>query len=149
MKTTFKILPVILLLQLISSCALRAGGDTAVACPRVESIKTMPFRGDRGVDPAYDRLRFDGACEGVLVASLSDTQKMADPRQMPPDERFVVSDAALFILLERHGISVESVLPAEVAMRLKSRGILAYFDYVASPAGRDQVISRAKLQVGK
>lgn len=34
-------------------------------CPFVAAINTMPFRGERGVDAAYDRLRFDDACESV------------------------------------------------------------------------------------
>jgi hypothetical protein len=52
----------------------------------------MPFREERGVDPSYDRLRLDDACEVVLIRSLDNVEKMADPRQMPPDQRFAYFD---------------------------------------------------------
>jgi hypothetical protein len=104
----------------------------------------MPFRDERGLDVAYDRLRFDDPCETVLIESLGNLQKMRDPRQTPPDERFVVGDAALFILLWRRSWDIEQVLPHEVSAQLKDQGIAAYFDYVATPAGRRAVAARVE-----
>lgn len=149
MKTNGKILSLMFAAQLAASCASSSDVNVAMACPSVESIKTMPFRDERGVDGAYDRLRFDDSCEEMLISALSSTQKMADPRQMPPDERFVVADAALFVLLERRGIEVEAVVPEEVSKRMESQGIYAYFDYVASPAGRDRVTSKVRQLVNR
>ena len=130
--------------QFLGACASTADVGSTVSCPHVESIKTLPFRGERGVDPSYDRLRFDDACEVVLIRSLDSVKKMADPRQMPPDQRFAVGDAALFVLLERRGLEVEAVVPAEVAERMRRQGIYAYFDYVATPGGRSAMVSRVK-----
>lgn len=118
-------------------------------CPRVDAIRTMPFRDERGVDAASDQLRFNDACERDLLASLDDEHRMADPRQMPPDERFTVADAALFILLDRRSLAIEQVLPDDVAARLKDQGIYAYFDYVATPEGRSDIVDRAKRLVVK
>lgn len=118
-------------------------------CPRADAIKTMPFRDEHGIDAAYDKLRFEDACESELLVSLNDVRTMADPRQMPPDERFTVADAALFILLDRRSLAIEQVLPDDVAARMKGAGISAYFDYVATPQGRSEVVDRAKRLVVK
>jgi hypothetical protein len=48
------------------------------------------------------------------------------------------------VLLERKGLAVEAVVPAEVAERMRGQGIYAYFDYVATPGGRSAVVSRVK-----
>jgi len=121
----------------------------AARCPRVDAVKTMPFRDERGVDAAYDKLRFEGACEGGLLDALSDSRKMADPRQAPPYGGFAVADAALFILLQRRSIDVEQVLPDEVAARVKDRGVYAYFEYVATPDGRRDIVDRVERLVAK
>ncbi len=149
MKAVQQALPLVCAAQLLAACASTAEVDSSASCPEVESIRTMPFREERGIDVAYDRLRFDDACQFVLIRSLDNVKKMADPRQMPPDERFVVSDAALFILLDRRGLAVEAVVPEDVAARMKSQGIYAYFDYVATPAGRNTVISRVRQLIDK
>ncbi|HKS58137.1 MAG TPA: hypothetical protein VJS12_22770 [Steroidobacteraceae bacterium] len=115
-------------------------------CPLVGAINTIPFRGERGADAAYDRLRFDDACERVLFDSLDDAQRMPDPRQMPPEHRFTVADAALFILLQRRSIDVDQLLPPDVAARMQERGIEAYFDYVATPSGRSAIVDRVRYQ---
>ena len=147
MNASLSIVPLVIAAQLTASCALSRDVELTTTCPPVESIKTKPFRNERGIDSAYDKLRYDDACEGVLIRSLSNTKKMADPRQMPPDERFVVADAALFVLLERRSIAIEAVVPDEVAKRMNSQGIYAYFDYVASPSGREKVISQARRMI--
>ena len=121
----------------------------AARCPRVDAVKTMPFRDERGIDAAYDKLRFEGACEGGLLDALHDSRKMADPRQAPPYEGFSIADAALFILLERRSIELEQVLPDEVAARIKDRGVYAYFDYVATPKGRRDVVDRVERLVAR
>lgn len=149
MKPTPRALALICAAQLFGACASAAEVGSAANCPDVESIKTIPFRGERGVDPSFDRLRFDDACEAVLIRSLDNMKKMADPRQMPPDPRFVVGDAALFILLDRKGLAVEAVVPPDVAQRMKGQGIYAYFDYVATPSGRGSVVSRVKRLVDR
>lgn len=104
----------------------------------------MPFRFEYGIDPAYDRLRSDDACEYILVESLDDVSKMPDPRQAPIYEGFVVGDAALFMLLERRGLEFESVLPSDVSLKLETQGVCAYFSYVDTPAGRKSVIAKVK-----
>jgi len=104
----------------------------------------MPFHGKRGTDEAYDRLRFGTACEPVLIRELASDKKMPDPRQVPPDSRFSVGDAALFILLERHGVPIEAVVPADIAQRMNSEGIYAYFDFVNTRQGRESVAVSAK-----
>lgn len=125
-------------------CVSAPQPDDSGTCPTVASIKTIPFRGDKGIDAAFDRLRFDASCEPVLLESLASLERMEDPRQAPPVESFVVGDAALFILLDRHDISIQQILPAATAAKFSDRGVYAYFDFVLQPSNRMLVVSRAK-----
>jgi hypothetical protein len=128
----------------IAGCASLTGN-----CPLVASVKTMPMKETAGVDASYDKLVYDDRCEPTLMQALYDLTKMRDPRQAPFDSRFVVSDAAVFILLRRRNLNLESILPADVAGRLEERGVYAYFDYVETTAGRQFVIARVHELVGK
>ncbi|MBI1212272.1 MAG: hypothetical protein GC190_12470 [Alphaproteobacteria bacterium] len=123
---------------------VEAHASPRLSCPPVSSIHTMPFRGERGEDAAYDKLRFDVRCETTLLRALGSTKPMHDPRQMPIDERFVEGDAALLILIERHNLHVEQVLPESWAARWKEDGMYAYFDYVSTKEGRADVTRRLK-----
>lgn len=137
-------LKMLLSLGIILSASGCASSSLEVGCPAVESVKTIPIKDGSGYDDVYERLLRDDTCEPQLIRALSDTRKMKDPRQAPIDSRFAVSDAAIFILLRRHQLGVESILPVEVADRLKDEGIYAYFDFVSTPAGRRFVITRVK-----
>lgn len=101
------------------------------------------------LDAAYDKLRFDGACEGGLLDALGDTREMTDPRQAPPYDGFTIADAALFILLERRSIGLDQVLPRDMAARIEDRGVYAYFEYVTTPEGRRDVVERVERLVAK
>lgn len=125
----------LLSLGIILSANACASSSLSGECPAVESVKTIPFKDGSGYDDVYERLVRDDACEPLLIRALDDTRKMKDPRQAPIDPRFAVSDAAVFILLRRLQLHVESVLPVEVANRLKDQGIFAYFDFVSAPEG--------------
>ena len=118
-------------------------GETGV-CPEVASVRLIPLKKGSGSDPVYERLIQDDNCEAKLIQALDDLTKMRDPRQAPIETRFVVSDAAVFILLNRRRVEIETILPDKVAAQWESRGIYAYFDYVATPAGRRDVIARVK-----
>lgn len=137
-------LKILLSLGIILSASGCASSSLEVECPPVESVKTIPFKEGSGYDAAYERLVRDDTCEPGVIRALSDVRKMKDPRGTPTDSRFAVSDAAIFIMLERHQVNVESILPVEVADRLKDQGIYAYFDFVSTPAGREFVITKVK-----
>ncbi|MBI1212268.1 MAG: hypothetical protein GC190_12450 [Alphaproteobacteria bacterium] len=132
------------LAAIFSAQAEAAEPERPKPCPAVRSIKMMPFRAEHGVDAAYDRLRDDAGCEQLLLDTLTSLKPMADPRQMAPEEGFVEGDAALFVLLERHHLEFEQVLPPEQAEDFRNSGIFAYFAYVATQSGRADVIARTK-----
>lgn len=134
----------LLSLGIILSASGCATGSFESGCPAVESVKIIPYKEGLGYDAAYERLVRDDTCEPGLIRALSDVKKMKDPRQAPVDPRFAVSDAAVFILLRRHQVNVKSILPIEVAKRLKDQGIYAYFDFVSTPAGRKFVIAKVE-----
>ena len=137
-------LKILLSMGIVLSTNACASSSHKGECPAVESVKTIPFKDGTGYDDVYERLIRDDACEARLIRALGDTRKMKDPRQAPIDPRFAVSDAAVFIFLRRHQLRVESILPVEVADRLKDQGIFAYFDFVSTPEGRKFVITRVK-----
>ena len=147
MRTTRTTIDLLILLPLLGGCA--AAAEDSSVCPTVASVKLMPMKPGLRADPAYERLLRDDNCEATLIRALDDLTKMRDPRQAPIEYRFVVSDAALFILVDRRHIEIETLLPDEVRANWESRGIYAYFDFVATPAGRQYVITRVKEVLAK
>jgi len=117
------------------------------ACPIISSVKQIPFRDKRGIDEAYDRLRYDDACEEVLRAALLSLVPMHDPRQVPPDNRVVEGDAALFLLVDKHDLDISQLLPDEQKPNWESRGMTAYFDYVSSYENRVLLVKRLNEQL--
>lgn len=119
-------------------------------CPPIRDVRMMPLKNERGVDAAYDSLRFGADCEAGLIAELESNQGMEDPRVMPrmPGYRFTVADAATFILVHRHDLSIESLVPSSVAEKLPTQGIWAYHDFVSTVEGRKFVANRVRELIG-
>jgi hypothetical protein len=109
----------------------------------------MAYEDVRGRDPIYDRLRFGDGCEYKLMLALDSNELMDDPREAPPVATFTVADAALFILLRRHGIPVEEIMPPELAAKMPDTGIFEYFAFAHKPEGRAYVIKRLKEEMAK
>jgi hypothetical protein len=119
-------------------------------CPAVDQIKYMPVKDEFGLDRVFDRLRLDRTCEAVLLAAMTDTRPMPDPRYEPTrTNRFVVADAAFFVLWSKYEWKAEQFLPPEIAAKYNSEGVYAYFDYVADPAHRASLAARAKVLVDR
>jgi hypothetical protein len=72
---------------------------------------------------------------------------MQDPRQTPAEPRFVVGDAALFILTENYGIEFAYVLPPDVMANWDRQGVYAYFDYVQVKKNRAKVVARLRALI--
>jgi len=124
----------------LDGCAHEREAVVEPRCPPVKALTAIPAGQQRGLDPAFDSLRYDPACETVLLNAVQSNEPMRDPRPVPPEPRFAVGDAALFILLAKHEVALEDVLPAAVADKLPSAGMKAYFDYVAVPLRRAEVV---------
>ena len=129
---------------LLTACDTSADNDPGRACPEVNAIQIMPFREERGVDLAYDKLRFDAQCEPILWKTATSDKLMPDPREEPKYGGFTEGDAAVFVLVDKYHVPLEEVLPDDQAEDWKAHGVWAYFEYVESPRNRVAAVARLK-----
>ena len=111
--------------------------DLKLICDQVRQIKTLPFKGEEGVDDSYDALIKAGdSLIPCLIDKITDTTPMPDPRQTPkfPDVR--VGDVAYFVLVDVAKIDFIEPFPANVREAYKQEGVYAYFRFVEKPANR-------------
>ena len=101
-------------------------------CARLEEMRLMPFKPDETVDDeVYTGLMREGkAAVPCLLDRVSDTELMPDPRKAPFYGGFAVGDAAVMVLTDICGISLEQALPPEVLARYNTQGVYAYFAFV-------------------
>lgn len=111
----------------------------AEACPRVRDIKTWSFYDQPGEDTAFDRFRFTSVCDDVLLKSL--TSRKAMP-YLWYNQRFIESDAAIFLLLRKYGLQFLHVLPSSEEEGWRQQGIYSYFAYVEERNHRTALIAR-------
>jgi hypothetical protein len=108
-------------------------------CDRVSEIKIMPFKDERVNDAAYYSLV--GAGESALpclIAKVTDTRKMRDPRQAPGYSGIEtrVGDVAYFLLVRIAKFDFIEMFPAKVQERYKAEGVYAYFEFVQRKQNR-------------
>jgi hypothetical protein len=100
-------------------------------CNRISAIKVLPFKDERVDDAAYNTLIEAG--ESVipcLIAKVTDTAKMRDPRKAPTYSDVRVGDVAYFVLLDIAKIDFVGMLPAKIQKKYKTEGVYAYFEFV-------------------
>ena len=83
---------------------------------------------------------FDDGCEVALIGALDNIEKMADPRQMPPDQRFVVGDAALFVSVFRRPSCRLPFLPSVWASEAELSAVDLVGDHAFVECSADGVI---------
>jgi hypothetical protein len=108
-------------------------------CDRVSEIKLLPLKGERVDDDAYNALIEAGeSALPCLIAKVTDTRKMRDPRQGPlyGDVETRVGDVAYFVLVRIAKIHFVELLPVEVQKKYKAEGASAYFKFVQKKRNR-------------
>ena len=106
-------------------------------CDRVSEIKILPFKGEHVDDAAYNALIEAGdSVLPCLIAKVTDTRRMRDPRQAPtyPDVR--VGDVAYFVLVHIAKIGFVEMFPAKVQDNYKAEGVYAYFEFMRKKRNR-------------
>lgn len=117
--------------------------DPSLLCSRIAEIKTLPLKGDSGEDQVYDALVEAGdSVVPCLIEKVTDTTKMADPRQTPTYSDIRVGDIAYFILIDITKLGFTEPLPPDVKERHKEEGVYAYFRYVEKQENRKKLQSR-------
>lgn len=99
----------------------------------------MPFKDERVDDAAYYSLIEAGeSAIPCLIAKVTDTGKMRDPRQAPGYAGIEtrVGDVAYFMLVRIAKIDFIEMLPAKVQGRYKTEGVYAYFEFVQKKRNR-------------
>ena len=108
-------------------------------CDRVSEIRTMPFKDERVDDAAYNAFIEAGASAlPCLIAKVTDTQKMRDPRQAPGYAGIEtrVGDVAYFVLTDITKTDFIGIFPARVREKYKTEGVYAYFEFVRKKQNR-------------
>jgi hypothetical protein len=106
-------------------------------CDRVSEIRVLPFKGEYVDDSAYNALMEAGrSAVPCLIAKITDTRKMHDPRQAPTFSDVRVGDVAYFVLVDIATLDFTELLPARVQQRYKAEGVYAYFRFVRQKRNR-------------
>jgi hypothetical protein len=109
-------------------------------CDRVSEIKVLLFKEEIVDDAAYNALIEAGeSALPCLIAKVTDTRKMRDPRQAPGyggiETR--VGDVAYFVLARIAKLGFTELFPAKVQERYKTDGVYAYFEYAQKKRNRE------------
>ena len=120
-------------------------------CDRLAEIEVLPHKDPNETDPIYEALiaKKEGAYP-CLIAKITDSTKMPDPRQAPHWQPYAVGDTAVFVLvriissLSKDDDRLASqllvdMLPPAYQKEWKTNGVYAYFNYVSEPNNRKQL----------
>ncbi|MGQ0540912.1 MAG: hypothetical protein ACT4O9_03550 [Blastocatellia bacterium] len=117
-------------------------------CDRLAEIKVLPHKDPNETDPIYEALiaKKEGAYP-CLIAKITDSSKVPDPRQAPHWEHYSVGDTAVFILVRSLSKDDDrlasqllvNMLPPAYQKEWKTNGVYAYFNYVSEPNNRKQL----------
>ena len=108
-------------------------------CDRLSEIRIMPFKDERVDDPAYYSLIEAGqSALPCLIAKVTDTRKMHDPRQAPGYAGIEarVGDVAYFMLVRIANLDFIEMFPVKVQESYKTEGVYAYFEFVQKHRNR-------------
>jgi len=108
-------------------------------CDRVSQIKHVPHKDEPVDDAAYNAfIKAGRAALPCLIAKVTDTRKMRDPRSAPGYAGIEtrVGDVAYFVLTDIAKIDPVEMLPLEVRKYHKAEGILVYFRFVQKKRNR-------------
>jgi len=108
-------------------------------CDRLSEIRIMPFKDERVNDAAYYSLIEAGeAALPCLIAKVTDTRKMRDPRQAPGYAGIEtrVGDVAYFMVVRIAKFDFIEMFPTKVQESYKTEGVYAYFEFVQNQQNR-------------
>jgi len=116
-----------------------SSADARAVCNRVARIKTLPMKGDPGIDAAYDAIVSAGdAVVPCLIQKITDVTPIRDPRCLF-SERTTVGDIAYFVLVDITKLDFVELLPANVQKKIQTNGVYAYHDYIRRKGARSQL----------
>lgn len=108
-------------------------------CDRLSEIKILPLKGEHVDDAAYNAfIEADTSVLPCLIAKITDTRKMRDPRQALGYAGIEtrVGDVAYFVLVDIAKIDFIEIFPARVREQYKTEGVYAYFEFVQKKQNR-------------
>jgi hypothetical protein len=117
-------------------------------CSRVSQIKSLPFKGESGLDANYDAMIGAGkSAMPCLIAKITNVTKIRDPRSEPgyPGIHVRVGDVAYFVLCDIAKTDFVFLLPTRVQKRWKESGVWAYFSFVQRKTNRAWFQRKLKL----
>jgi hypothetical protein len=116
-----------------------SSADIRALCSRLAEIKTLPIKGEPGIDAAYDSLVGAGdAVVPCLIQKITNLTPIRDPRCLF-SERTTVGDIAYFVLVHITKLDFAELLPAEVQKEIQTNGVYAFHDYIRRKGARSQL----------
>jgi hypothetical protein len=116
-----------------------SSADARRICNRIAEIKTLPMKGEPGIDAAYDAIV--GAGEAVvpcLIQNITNVTPVRDSRCLF-SEKTSVGDIAYFVLVDITKLDFAELLPVAVQKKIQSNGVYAYHDYIRRKGARSQL----------
>ena len=117
-------------------------------CDRVSQIKHIPHKEEPVDDAAYNAfIKAGRAALPCLIAKVTDTRKMHDPRSAPGyvGIKTRVGDVAYFMLVRIAKIGFTEMLPDEVQENYRAEGVYAYFKFVQKKLNREWLQRRLEI----
>ncbi len=116
-----------------------SSADARRICNRIAEIKTLPMKGEPGIDAAYDAIVGAGAAVvPCLIQNITNVTPVRDPRCLF-SEKTTVGDIAYFVLVDITKLEFAELLPLAVQKKIQSNGVYAYHDYVRRKGARSQL----------
>jgi len=115
----------------------------------LSQIKTIPFKGNAGVDPHYDALKAaEESAVPCLIANVTNTRPKPDPRPIPGwgTMRMTVGDRAVYMLGEITGVDTIKMLPRKYRDLYKEIGVYARDEYLHDHLNNRRILQRKLWQ---
>jgi hypothetical protein len=118
-------------------------------CANLAQVSDPPNPISSSSDPAYAALKLAGRrAVPCLVDALASTAPLREPQRLPGSEaEFTQGDLAFFLLVDFGFVDFETALPPDVREAARTRGVLAYFDWIAAPGQRERLQASVRSQL--
>jgi hypothetical protein len=123
--------------------------DAAAVCAHLAQVTDPPNPITSDAEPAYAALKLAGrGAVPCLVDAIDSTESLREPQVMPGSgAEFTQGDLAFFLLVDFGYVDFEAALPAEVREATRTRGVLAYFDWIGAPGHRERLQASVRGQL--
>lgn len=133
-----RFLLLVLVLALVGCSATSVEKD----CDNLLRIESIPMKATYAEILKTQNVQDSKDLDACLADRITDAVVVADPREAPPVQSYMMGDTAFFLLVMKHGWKIEDMIAGPYSSRWKERGIYAYFEYVNVEGNRHALQER-------